>query len=657
MRGRGELVEIRAADLRFTADEAAEYLNEVMGLALSTEDVAALENRTEGWITAIQLAALSLQGRDDVAGFLAGFAGDDRYIVDYLAEEVLQRQPDERRTFLVQTSILSRLTGSLCEAVTGQEGGGRATLEALDRGNLFLVPLDDRRQWYRYHHLFADVLQARLLDEQPENVPGLHRRASDWYEQSGERSEAIRHALAGRDFDRAAELVELAIPALRQGRQDATLRRWLEALPEEVLRVRPVLSIAYVGALMSGGELEGAEARLQDAERSLDAGAPTVVVDQVSFRRIPGAIALYRAGAAQVRGDVAATLAQARRALELTEPDDHVGRGAAAALLGLAYWTGADLEAAHRWYAQGMASLAEAGHIADVVAGAVTLADLRIAQGRLREAMTLYEQGLRRALGPSVPARRGAADMHVGIAQLLYERNELDAALQHLEQSRELGEQAGFPQNEYRWRVALARIRQARGDPDGALELLDEAERRYAGDFAPNVRPVAALRARVWLALGRLTEAVDWSREQGLAATDQLSYLREFEHLTLARVLLARHAAEPAASHLEDATRLLERLRRSAEEGQRTANLLEILVLQALAHQARGDSPSALASLQTALTLAEPEGYVRLFVDEGPPMASLLKAALKSGSAPTYVRRLLAAVPETEGHRSPPSRA
>ena len=215
LRARGELVEIRAADLRFTPDEAAAYLNEVMGLALTAQDVAALEGRTEGWIAALQLAALSMQGRDDVAGFIAGFAGDDRYIVDYLVEEVLQRQPEQVRSFLLQTSILDRLSGPLCDAVTGQDGG-KAMLEALDRGNLFLVPLDDRRQWYRYHHLFADVLRARLLDEQPDRVPELHRRASDWYEQNGERSEAIRHALAGEDFERAADLVELAIPAMRQ---------------------------------------------------------------------------------------------------------------------------------------------------------------------------------------------------------------------------------------------------------------------------------------------------------------------------------------------------------------------------------------------------------------------------------------------------------
>jgi len=338
LRGRGELVEVRAADLRFTPDEAAAYLNEVMGLVLTARDVAALEARTEGWIAALQLAALSMQGRDDIAGFIAGFAGDDRYIVDYLAEEVLQRQPDHVRSFLLQTSILDRLSGSLCDAVTGQDGG-RAMLEALDRGNLFLVPLDDRRQWYRYHHLFADVLRARLLDEQPKRVDELHTRASDWYERNGDRHEAIGHAMAGEDFERAANLVELTIPAMRRSRQEATLRRWLEALPDELVRVRPVLSVGYAGVLMVRGEVEGVEARLLDAERWLDTSTtPTrkgppgepmsrtemVVVDEKEFRGLPSAIAMYRAGQALVLGDVAGTIAQARRALARRAPGTRV---------------------------------------------------------------------------------------------------------------------------------------------------------------------------------------------------------------------------------------------------------------------------------------------------------------------------------------------
>jgi LuxR family maltose regulon positive regulatory protein len=658
MRARGELVELRAADLRFTSGEAAEYLDRAMGLPLTTGDVAALEERTEGWIAALQLAALSLQGRDDPAAFIAGFAGDDRYVVDYLVEEVLQRQPEDVRAFLLQTSVLSRLTGPLCDAVTRQEGS-RALLETLDRANLFLVPLDDQRRWYRYHHLFGDVLRARVLDEQPGRVPELHRRASDWYEQNGQRSEAIEHALAAGDSCRAADLVELAIPALRQGRQDATLRRWFEALPEELFATRPVLSAGYVGALMVWGALEGVEARLQDAERWLDtatgaavnAPAPSaqpVVVDEDEFRRLPGALAVYRAGQARILGDVAGTVTHARRALDLVGDDDPFRRGGAAALLGLAYWTTGDLQAAHRWYAEGMASLERAGYVADVVGGTITLADILIAQGRLRAAMSTYERGLERARGaPHV--LRGVADVHVGLSELFRERNDLDAAAAHLGTSRELGEHAGTPQNRYRWRVGMARVRQAEGDLAGALELLDQAERVHMSDFAPYVRPVPAIRARLWTAQGDWGSALSWARARSLSVDDELSYLREYEHVTLARVLLARHAEEGTAAGLAEATRFLERLRRAAEEGERTGSVIEILVLQALAGTARGDRRAALGALDRALALAEPEGYVRLFVDEGPPLAALLRAVATQGTAPGYARRLLAALDGTVG--------
>ena len=662
LRARGELAEIRAAELRFTPDEAAAYLNEMMGLQLTARDVAALEGRTEGWIAALQLAALSMQGRDDVAGFIAGFAGDDRYVVDYLAEEVLQRQPERVQAFLLQTSILGRLSGPLCDAVTGQDGG-KAMLAALDRGNLFLVPLDDRRRWYRYHQLFADVLQARLLDEQPGQVPDLHRRASAWYQQNGEPSEAISHALAARDFDRAADLVELAIPAMRRTRQEATVRGWLELLPDEVVRVRPVLSVHFAGELLARGELEGVEARLRDAERWLDGAAglrqgpqappaEMVVVDDDEFRRLPAAIELYRAALAMARGDVPGTVRHARRTLELSPADEHLGRASAAGFLGLASWASGDLEAGHSAYAECMAGLRRAGYIADTFGCAIALADIRRAQGRLGEAMRTYEQALQRASQPGGAVLRGTADMYVGMSEVHRERDDLPAATQHLLRSQELGEHTGLPQNRYRWRVAMARIRQAEGDLDGALDLLNEAERLYAGDFFPNVRPVPALRARVRVAQGEWGEALGWAREQGLSVDDDLSYLREFEHITLARVLLARYQDERAEASVHEATRLLERLLRAAEDGARTGRVLEILVLQALARQARGDIPAAVAVLQRALTLAEPEGYVRIFVDEGPPMASLLRAAAKQGIARNYVRRLLAAVSETE-HDSP----
>jgi LuxR family maltose regulon positive regulatory protein len=646
LRGRGELAEIRAADLRFRPDEAAAYLNEVMGLDLAARDVAALEGRTEGWIAALQLAALSMQGRKDIAGFIAAFAGDDRYIVDYLIEEVLQRQPEDVRTFLLQTSVLGRLSGPLCDAVTSGDGG-TAMLEALDRGNLFLVPLDDRREWYRYHHLFGDMLQARLLDEQPDRIPELHRRASAWYEQNGQRSEAIRHALAAADFERAADLIELALPSLRQGRQDATLRQWLEALPDEVIRVRPVLSVGYAGALMVRGEVEGVEARLRDAERWLDTSTPAgmVVVDEKEFRGLPTAIAMYRAGQALIRGDVAGTMTHARRALELVGEDDHVGRGAPAALLGLAYWTSGDLDAGHRWYAEGMASLEKAGHLSDVIGCAIALADIRIAQGRLHEAMSTYERGLQVA---TAPVLRGAADMHVGMSQLLRERNDLDAARQHLQSSKELGDHLGLEQNPYRWHAATARIREAEGNLGAALDLLDEADRLYVSDYFPNVRPIAALKARVWIAQGKVGEALGWARERRLSPQDELSYLREFEHITLARLLLAQSARDRADDSRQEATELLERLLEAANAGGRSGSLIEILVLLALAHHAGGDLRAALPPLERALTLAEPEGYVRVFVDEGPSMAALLNAVARHGVAPNYVGQLLAALGTAE---------
>jgi LuxR family transcriptional regulator, maltose regulon positive regulatory protein len=662
LRVRGELAEIRAAELRFTADEAAAYLNETMGLQLTARDVAALEGRTEGWIAALQLAALSMQGRDDVAGFIAGFAGDDRYVVDYLAEEVLARQPDRVQAFLLQTSILSRLSGPLCDAVTGQ-GGGKAMLEALDRGNLFLVSLDDRRRWYRYHHLFADVLQARLLDEQPGQVPDLHRRASEWYEQNGELSEAVRHALAAGDFERAAGLVELALLAMRRTRQEARLRGWLEVLPDQVVQVRPVLSAYFAGVLLMGGELEGVEGRLRDAERWLEPAtgdskeprvpsAEMVVADEEEYRRLPAVIETYRAGLALARGDASGTVRHAQRAIELALEDDHLCRASAAALLGLVYWGSGDLEAGHRGYSACVDGLRRAGFVADILGCSIALADIRSTQGRLGEALRTFEQALQLAGEQGGPVLRGTADMYVGMSEIACERDDLHAARQLLLRSQELGEHTGLPQNRYRWRVAMARVAQAEGNLADALGLLDEAEQLYVSDFFPDVRPVPALRARVWIAQGRIGEARGWAREQGLSVDDDLSYLREFEHITLARLLLARDQGEGTKRSAHEAARLLERLQLAAEAGGRTGRVIEILVLRALARQALGDTPAALGFLDRAVTLAEPEGYVRVFADEGPAITSLLRTAAKQGTSRDYVRQLLAATSGT-GHDRP----
>jgi LuxR family maltose regulon positive regulatory protein len=669
LRARGQLTEVRASDLRFTLSETAEFLQGVMGLDLSEEEIAALEIRTEGWIAGLQLAALSMRGREDVPGFIRAFAGDNRYILDYLVEEVLQRQPERIRNFLLQTSVLDRLSGPLCDAITDQEDAG-VMLEALERGNFFVVPLDDRRQCYRYHHLFAEVLRAHLMAEQPDQVSILHQRASEWYEHNSLPADAIKHALAAEDFERAADLVELAWPDMRRSRQEATLLGWLQTLPDEVLHCRPVLSGAYAHVLLAGGVFEGVEDRLLSAERWLDTtaerrarpdtpAAEMVVVNEEAFRPLPGQIAIARAALALGRGDVPGTVTYARRALELAPQEDHLTRGGAAGFLGLAYWTGGDLEAAHRTYADGMASLQKAGHISDAINGAIALANIRIAQGRLREAMSTYERGLQLATEQGTPLLRGTADMYVGISELYREYDDLDAATQELLRSKDQGEHAGFPQNRYRWRIAMARIRETQGDLEGALDLLDEAERLYMSDFSPHVRPIAALKARIWIRQGRLDEALDWARERNLSAHDDPGYLSEFEHITLARTLLTRYRRDREVRSIHEAMGLLERLLKTAEEGGRMGSVIEILVLQALAHGAQGDTPSALVSLGRALTLAGPEGYVRMFVDEGRPMTGLLSDAAARGITPHYTARLLAALAAEEqkgadeSHRPP----
>lgn len=658
LRARGDLTELRAIDLRFTPGEASMFLNQVMDLSLSADEITALESRTEGWIAGLQLAALSMQGRKDIPAFIRAFAGDNRYIVDYLVEEVLHSQPDPVRNFLLQTSILSQLHGPLCDAVTGQEEGN-TRLEVLERGNFFVVPLDDRRNWYRYHHLFAEVLSAHLREEQPDQVATLHRRASIWYEHHGSATDAIRHALATEDFARAASLVELACPAMSKSRQEATMLVWMKALPIELFHSRPVLSVQFAGILLSCGEIEGVEDRLRDAERWLEtvadigerSEAPVVemiVVDEEQFRLLPGSISMYRAGYTLALGDVPSSMNYARRVLDLVPVDDHIRRGAANGILGLAYWRIGNLEEAHRTFAEGMASLQLAGYISDAIGGSIALTDIRIGQGRLRQAMRIHERGLQLAMEHGEPAMRGTADMYVGMSELYREHDDLHAAMQNLLRSKEQGDHTGFPQYRYRWRVAMARILEVQGDLDGAIELLHEAEHLYVSDFFPNVRPVAALKTRVLIAQGRLGEAFDWVREQGLSSLDELCYLREFEHITLARVLLAKFRSDHSDPSMLEAMELLKRLLQAAEEGERTGSLIEILVVQAIAYHMKGDIPPALVPLERVLKLAEPEGYVRIFVDEGRPMMALLKEAVKQGIALNYALRLLTVFGRTD---------
>jgi LuxR family maltose regulon positive regulatory protein len=647
-RARGQLLEIRAADLRFTADEAVSYCNDSMGLRLTADDVAALDARTEGWIAALQLAALSMQGRDDASGFIASFAGDDRFVLDYLAEEVLDRQPDEVRSFLLDTAILDRFTGALCDAVTGSEGG-RAMLERLDRANLFLVPLDDRRQWYRYHHLFADVLRARLLDEQPARLDRLHRRASAWYEAAGEAPEAIDHALAGHDVEQAARLIELAAPAMFQTRQEATARRWLTALPDDLFPDRPVLSMERVGARMVSGETTDVERLLGYIEPWLDPAvdqSTAIVYDHAELARLPAQVAVYRAALALIAGDIPATIEHAGRALALAGPTDHLRQGSAGALMGLALWTIGDLDAARERYLRAVASLADAGHLSDALGCSIALADIQLAQGRLGDAIGTYEAGL--VLAATHGVVRGTGDMHVGLAEAWLERDDLAGAVRHLDASAAVGDPGGLPQHPYRWRVALARVRRREGDRAAALELLTAAERVENTDLSPSVRPVAAMKARAELANGDVAAARRWVASRRLAADDELSYVHEFEHLTLARVLLAGRDGSN-----DDAVALLERLLDAAERGGRAATTIEVRVLLAIALDARGRRDDAVEVIEAALATAEPEGYRRMFVDELPGLEPVLRAVTDPGPAADVARDVLASARGAEVASSP----
>ena len=642
LRARGGLVEIRASDLRFSAAEAAAYLA-AMGLSLSDANVAALEGRTEGWIAALQLAALSLQGRADATEFISAFAGDDRYIVDYLVEEVLRRQPNDVRDFLLKTSILARFTAPLADTVTGRPGAA-ATIESLDRGNLFVVALDNQRRWYRYHHLFGGVLRAYLAAEQLAEVPLLHRRASDWHASNGDRDEAIEHALRADDPERAADLVELALPEMRRFRREPTLRRWLEAIPRGVVDRRPVLTLAHAGTILSANESDGVEDLLRIAEgRIADAaGGPNekglTVLDPRELQRAPGMLELYRAALARIRGDLEANIAHARRVLELVPEDDHIGRGGAEALLGLAHWGLGDLAAGYRWYGEGMASLAKAGHQADMVGGTIVRADIRLAEGRVAEARRLYEDGLALAMA-SQPPLRGATDMHTGLAAIAYERGQFDDARAHLARGRELGDKHAFPRDLYRSRLVLARIAQAEGDMESALRLLGESERLYLSEFAPDTHPVAAIRARILIAHGRLAEARAWAVDRAIRAEDPVSYVAEFEHTTYARLLVAE-ASDGRPDAAADALRLLDRLLAAAGDGRRDGSRLGILLTQALALDVGGDAAGALHALDTAVGIAESQGYVRTFLDEGPAMTRLLKVAARQPSAPPYIHEL-----------------
>ena len=666
MRARGEMTELRAADLRFTPEEAATFLNRVMGLELSAEDTAELEERTEGWIAGLQMAALAMQDRADVSGFIAAFAGSNRYVLDYLAEEVLARQPEELRTFLLRTSVLDRMCAPLCHAVTGHTDG-QTTLEHLEHANLFVIPLDDERRWYRYHHLFADVLRQRLHQEHPDLIPPLHKRASGWFEEEGLVPEAIHHALAAQDWELAVRMIETSGMTVVLSQQGQTLLDWIDEIPEELVRDRPVLCTIHALALVFSNRPDAAETRLREAERCVRENPTT---DEA--RTILGRAAVIRAAIARFSGDLQRCVTMGRRALELLPETEAtaVERASAMTNAALAYQVSGDVTPANECLLEeAIASFRASGALIPLLNCINHLARMRTLQGRLRTAAATHEEAASVASG-----RYGVRDLvnsaayYVGLGDIHREWNDLDPAESHLSRGTDLVAGAMMVEADVvtYGRLSLARLQQARGRGADAFATLEEfATLARQRDFAPRlVARGEAARARLALMQDDLPTAVRWAEASELGADDEPNYPREEEYLTLVRVLIAQGRLDPMGTYLDDALGLLDRLFGAAEGGGRMSSVIEILALRALALQARHESSEALAVLERSLVRAEPEGYVHVFVDEGAPMAALLSELLKTWrkrsreakqlTSLTYVRSLLAVFKSPHTSTEPP---
>ena len=632
LRAREQLMELRADDLRFTPEEAAAFLERVLGPALSAEDVATLAARTEGWIAGLQLAVLSLQGREDVGRFIQAFSGHDRYILEYLVEEVLQRQPASVQNFLLDTSILDRLCAPLCDAVTGREDS-QVMLAGLEAANLFTVALDSRQHWYRYHCLFADLLRHRLNQMVPERVGVLHSRACDWYERNGLRVEAVTHALAARDYERGGTLIEHFVRTNAIHSATDTLLHWLKALPDELVRSRPLLSLAYAWALLAADRPEAIEPRLRDAEAALQQAA-----DDGETRRWLGHIEALRAGVASLNGDFAQAMELARRARQCLPEDDLPARSLVALSLGTAYAFGqqVDVPEATRAFNEAIAISQVVGNVNLALAAMTRLAGLHSRGGHLRQAGGAYRQALRLAAEQGCGPLPSLSEVHINFGELLREWHELEAAVEHLSEGIRLCKQGGRLVDLVHGYIFLARARQSQGDTNGALVTIQKArlladgalEASQSAQQAENraqtwlARLVAENQAWLWIAQGNFEAPARWAQQCGLEPGGALEAGTCAEYATLARLLTVQ--AKPG-----QALELLERLLAKSEAQGTAWNTIHLRTLQALAWQAQGDRAQALAVLECALMAAEPEGYVCTFVDRGEPMARLLREVRK----------------------------
>jgi LuxR family maltose regulon positive regulatory protein len=616
LRARGRLTELGALDLRFTHEEAADFLGRTMGLNLTAERVAALEKGTEGWIAGLQLAAHALRDREEEFSSMEAIAGGARHVFDYLADEVLSRQPEDVREFLLETSVVETLSGPLCEVLTDRTDG-LEMLERLERENLFLVPLDEEGRYYRYHHLFAAFLRERLQRVSPDAILELHRRAGLWYEDDGCLAWAVEHTLAAEDFDRAADLIEEETGVRRRYVDAALLLRWLGTLPDGMVHQRPQLCLLYAWALAHSGALEEAELRLRDTEEAmkLGDGASTMGLSDEE-RTMLGEICIIRARMAAMRENAALTTELSNRALDrLPEGEVHL-RGDVALDLGHAYCSVGDLESAREAFSRAAATGRAADDLRTSLFALRYQASLEISRGRLREAEDLLLEGRRLAERRPEGVPSVAGIIHTGLGELLYERGALDEARRLLEEGIEHGRRSGEAKILVYGYVNLARVLMAQGDAEGAHSLI-----REAGGLTPRWPLIWAWQARFYLAQGDVGSAARWAREYG-ATEDYMNYPRHFERITMARVLLGEDRTDEALDSLGN---LLED---AVSEG-RMAHEIELRVLLALASERLGATGEAFDHLECALSLAEPEGFVCVFVDEGLPMAALLERLIR----------------------------
>lgn len=639
LRGHGQLNELRTSDLRFTLEETAAFFNESMALGLSEENVTMLESRTEGWIASLQMAGVSMQGRDNITDFIKDFSGTHHYIMDYLTEEVLQRQQQEIHSFLLTTSILDRMNGPLVDAVTGQHDG-QEKLEQLASANLFLVPLDNERKWFRYHQLFADLLRNQLNKTQPDLLPRLHHCASKWFEQEGLMAEAVHHALAIEDFGRAADLIEsIAVPLISASKLSAP-RTWLTKLPTELITARPWLCVSLASVHLAAGDFDNAEQYLLTAESLISDNKGEKDLNTTgNYDKIRSQMTALRATLTNVQGNITQTIELCSEALKHIPDDQPTPRCLLTWNLGVAYWMNGDLSIAMGHLDEAIALSQSTGNFFLALICLGYKADIQAKQGHLRDAAETDRRaialGIQWGGGDPLPATSFA---YISMAQVLYQWNMIDNAMAHLKQGIELSKEGAESIVAMMAFPGLALLSELENNESAVSQTLDQAKKIASASHNTKIsNMVNSWTARLALARGDLSTAERWAEScQG----DDFSLFhtpgapQEFAYLTLVRVYMAR-------GDFEDIPAILERLHRRAEAEERMSSVIEILILLSIALHAQEKTDEAMESFKRALSLAEPEGYLRIFTDEGEIAKELLQLAQTRGIATSYVNKIL----------------